>query len=71
MLADLRVTLRALVAKPAFAACIVITLALGIGASVAVFSLVQLVVALTAVAACWRPAWTASQVAVADALRAE
>src|SRR5262249_13139687 len=41
MLNDLRYALRTLLARPAFAAVAVVTLALGIGANVAIFSLVS------------------------------
>lgn len=43
VLSDLRVTLRALAAKPGFACVVVLTLALGLGASSAVFSVIHAV----------------------------
>jgi putative ABC transport system permease protein len=43
MWSDLRVTLRALAAKPGFAGIVVVTLALGLGAAITVFSVVNTV----------------------------
>jgi putative ABC transport system permease protein len=43
MLSDLRVTLRGLAARPSFTAMVVVTLALGLGAATAVFSVIDAV----------------------------